>query len=316
MPHLLLHVGTHKTGTTSIQQALSRDRDRLRSAGIYYPDSKPWFGRDRESHWPFAHALTGTAPDQLDLARRFVDHIRADTSEKETTILSAEAIYRHLDGVDAWQRIRELHARWDAKRRYLERLATVLDDFDVEPMIFLRRPDQFAESVYAEMVTKMLLQEPFHQWREALTWLCNYDRHVDLYRNIFGKMTVFRYEDAAGQVDKAFFEHIGLDPPKESLRERRSADARVILWMRLAQPGTRPQRFAFAASDEAINAFDDYGSPTLWESLEQRLDFLRRFEGPYGCSYFDPPTDERSIATLDDKTAGRIAAAWSRWIQH
>lgn len=36
---LILHVGPHKTGTTSVQAALYENRERLRSDGILYPDT-------------------------------------------------------------------------------------------------------------------------------------------------------------------------------------------------------------------------------------------------------------------------------------
>jgi hypothetical protein len=34
---LILHIGTHKTGTSSIQACMEANRARLRAAGVHYP---------------------------------------------------------------------------------------------------------------------------------------------------------------------------------------------------------------------------------------------------------------------------------------
>src|SRR6202022_3469950 len=39
MPRCFIHIGTHKTGTTSIQHLLSRNSSALRQMGYYYPDA-------------------------------------------------------------------------------------------------------------------------------------------------------------------------------------------------------------------------------------------------------------------------------------
>ena len=41
---LILHAGTHKTGTTSIQKVLADNRDWLRERGLIYPDGGSVFG--------------------------------------------------------------------------------------------------------------------------------------------------------------------------------------------------------------------------------------------------------------------------------
>jgi len=48
----LLHIGPHKTGTTSIQGALHLARERLAAEGVVYP------GRGRQPLWPIL-AVTG-----------------------------------------------------------------------------------------------------------------------------------------------------------------------------------------------------------------------------------------------------------------
>jgi hypothetical protein len=56
-PHLVLHAGTHKTGSTAIQTFLSDHRDRLQAAGILYPllDGDPLSHTSLQKHVGLAH---------------------------------------------------------------------------------------------------------------------------------------------------------------------------------------------------------------------------------------------------------------------
>ena len=44
MPRLVLHIGTHKTGTTSLQNHWHANRQALSQVGIVYPDLTPHSG--------------------------------------------------------------------------------------------------------------------------------------------------------------------------------------------------------------------------------------------------------------------------------
>ena len=47
---LAIHVGPHKTGSTSVQRALAKDREALAGLGVWYPPSLP------DAAWPEQHA--------------------------------------------------------------------------------------------------------------------------------------------------------------------------------------------------------------------------------------------------------------------
>jgi len=43
MPNLFIHIGTHKTGTTAIQDSLAANRFKIKNQGVYYiPPIKAW----------------------------------------------------------------------------------------------------------------------------------------------------------------------------------------------------------------------------------------------------------------------------------
>jgi hypothetical protein len=317
MPKLVLHIGTHKTGTTSIQQAMARQRAELRRDGIYYPDSSRALGGTTEAHHPFAHALTGTDRSALRKARRFARSLRREAKGDETVVLSAEPIWRHVYGAEKWTRLAQDDPTdyWDRRRTYLETLRDVLGAFDVEVVVVLRRQDRFVESNYSEMVARRMVQAPFHRWREKQRPVVDYSSQLLVLESVFDTVTVLRYEDCGGRAETAIFRHLGATDPPPEVTTRRSPDARVLLWMRLAKPGNWRKRRAFADSSEATGLFDDYGSATLWSSLEERLAYVESFGGPYGHTFFSPPTTNGVTASLTDASAGAIADAWRRWRQ-
>jgi hypothetical protein len=58
---LVLHAGTHKTGTTSIQKVLSDNRTWLRDRGLIYPDGEGVYSPKAplKTHHVFARSFTG-----------------------------------------------------------------------------------------------------------------------------------------------------------------------------------------------------------------------------------------------------------------
>jgi len=71
---LAVHVGPHKTGSTSVQRALGANRDRLEAAGVLYPPSLP------DAEFPGQHAdLAGL------LAAGAVDRMHAWLAEAHAT---------------------------------------------------------------------------------------------------------------------------------------------------------------------------------------------------------------------------------------
>jgi hypothetical protein len=312
-PRLVLHMGTHKTGTTTIQRALHRDRDRLAKLGVHYPDPEPLFGKAVAHHHQFARAVTRVDDERYPAAKAFVAHIGSRATAGDTVVISSESLYRHVHGKRSWKAIGDPEVVEDRRRRYLSRIMRLFSGFDLEVLLFVRRQDRFVESFYAEKILKHLEQESFVSWRETRVPFADYSSQIALLESVCPRVVVRRYEDAAGDVERVFYEHVGLPAPDVPARHRRSADARLLLWMRDARPGTWRQRRAFAASEEACSLFDDDEAPTMWESFDARLDFLRRFGGPYGHEFFAPPQDDAAPASLTPEDAARIQQVWDRW---
>jgi len=133
---LVLHIGTHKTGTTSIQRALHFARDDLAAKGVLYPLTD----RDRDlrlrlrKHGELSLvARTGTDAQVAAERDALVEEIEA--SGAHTVIVSEEG----LSGPNA---------------RAPAFFAPLRERYALEVICYLRRQDSFAESFYNQVVKR------------------------------------------------------------------------------------------------------------------------------------------------------------------
>ena len=131
---VVIHAGYHKTGTTSIQVAMTRARQRLRAYGVLYPQSGvpdefpyghhllPWSLMKQP---PAGRSLAAAARDEL--WRELGDEITA--SPAAVVILSSE----EFDRLD---------------RAEISSVAERLQDHDIIPVIFLRNHADLIETMF------------------------------------------------------------------------------------------------------------------------------------------------------------------------
>lgn len=129
-PRLLIHIGTHKTGTSAIQSGLWAHREALRERGIVYPDTRrePW--PDLPKHCSVFRAAVSGRADWADEERQWL-LAQATQPGVHTVLISEEG----LSEPDA------------ALPRFFEPLREVLD---IEVLCCLRRQDRFVESLYGQ----------------------------------------------------------------------------------------------------------------------------------------------------------------------
>lgn len=145
---LTLHIGTEKTGTTSIQEALATDRARLAERGILFPKL---FGSPNQMELPVG-SLVGEANDEVSLIelnkagcgrdeyrRRLIDQIADEIAAGRYSriVLSNEHCHSRLN--DPAQ-----------IRRLLAMFPVALEDVDV--VVYLRRQDRVAVSLYSTIL--------------------------------------------------------------------------------------------------------------------------------------------------------------------
>lgn len=206
---LFLHVGTHKTGTTSIQVALTRMRRKLAARGVLYPETGAPAANPFAQHllaWSVIrrpHYLPVFDPGEAG----FGDEARAklwedlrdeiDDTEAHTVILSSEEF--------------DVLARDE-----VQALGRELADYDVTPVIFLRNFADLLESSYRTSIAYGALRREFADYIHNQRIRLDYAQFVREWAEIaaHGQVIVFFYDDPSirrGAVE-SFFRLIGFEP--------------------------------------------------------------------------------------------------------
>lgn len=131
---IILHIGVYKTGTTAVQNFLSRNRSALAQRGVLYPESFTRF----DAHHPLPWAL-GVGHRDKDTSVRPDEVVRAIMQEAvsakaDTVILSSEEFIN----LEATER--------------LPKLKRLFDGHAIEILIYLRRQDSLLLSTYGQHV--------------------------------------------------------------------------------------------------------------------------------------------------------------------
>jgi hypothetical protein len=192
-----LHVGTHKTGTTSVQHFLSaNDRLLAAEAGIYVPRA----GRADGSGGHHNIAWELNDDERFDPARGALRDVLAEIAGQplRRTCLSSEDF-------------EYLHTRPDALRRLAEGFTGI--GFVPQVILYLRPQAGYAESLYAELVRHGLaisfpafldaiIATGEYRFNASWRFAFDYDRLVNAFADAFGtgNVTVRRYDARGGDV--------------------------------------------------------------------------------------------------------------------
>ena len=130
---LVLHAGTPKTGTTSLQWHLASNRHSLAEQGYWYPQPP-------ESSRPPKHQqLVGKLRSGDEAAfKEYIEGALRDMPENTHSIIfTTEGIFNH------W---------WDYTSKAKGLLRQLADLFDFELCIWFRKPESFAAALYAQNI--------------------------------------------------------------------------------------------------------------------------------------------------------------------
>jgi hypothetical protein len=319
---LILHAGTEKTGTTSIQSVLFRNRDWLRQRGVFYPSEA---GR-KNRHHSFATNLI--SPSTAAAARQFLEEAAAAAGTCHTILLSTEWLYsaaHNPSGIDFAPIEEETY--WTARKRYLADLADICAGFDTELVLFLRRPDDYAEACYKTFVAQGRYSQSFRTFLASYAPQFEYSKQLEALRSSFSVVRVLSYDASQADIVGAFFHEIGFPvPPATECQLNQSTDARLTLWMARGNAGGSAEaaavakerlfkkRRAFSSSQAARRLFADFGQSTLWLSNAEREEFVSRMTSGLESDFFCSTTNRsRETAQLDQDTIRQITGAYRLW---
>lgn len=280
----VLHIGTGKTGTTTIQGVLARSRAALAESGTLYPRA---FGRRRHLGFGFLvlpdqdlvrspeWLRAGNADVDPDEFRRRVRRRlqREITPDVDRLLISDEGLYRRNEGAVAGAR------EFTAARGGATRV-----------VIYLRRQDDHLASNYQQVVKGGAIAR-FADWAATdRHQMYDYHRHLVRWRDGIGPATFVvrtfeRERFVRGSLVADFLDAAGLDvdeaqlAPVERRNESLSAEAvEVLRVLNLHRVENEGARAGLIVNRELVARLQRVPGPTLTLPAAALDRFQRRWE--------------------------------------
>jgi len=248
--HLIFHVGTHKTGTTSIQTMMQDNRPFFEGQGLYYPRS----GQVRNGgQHNIAWELNGDAG--FDPALGTLAELEAELAVARVpdAIVSSEDFEFWYDQPSKLQQIADMATRLGMK---------------VDVVLVVRPVRDYVESLFKELLkhglqqsreefVDQLVREGHYEFRER-TYRFDYPAMIEGFYTIFGRENVWVIQYDIVDSNKPFFDVVSrlVDRPTRGVanwgrKNQRNGTARATLrhpvsaLRRLREPGKlKPQEAA------------------------------------------------------------------------
>ncbi|SCB41695.1 hypothetical protein [Rhizobium multihospitium] len=207
--NVLIHIGLHKTGSTSIQHFMASNRERLRDGGILY----------------YRGALTDH--NHVDLHVVSIRPDRGTPFKRDTGIQNTPEFLKKVQG-----RVRDALAQ-DAKlivfsnegisliahRDEALRLKSLFTDSNIKILVYLRNKADFLASYRAEMEKykhPITITQDSYAYTEDDSWLINYPERLKVFREVFGDSNIVTIDydkemESHGSVLPSFISAIGAE---------------------------------------------------------------------------------------------------------
>ena len=316
--HCIVHAGSHKTGTTSLQNVLATCRGELARAGVSYPA----YGRKARNHNALAHRLATCAEDELPALRRQLkavpDGMGARPDGAATLLLSAEEFSTRIGNADPWVGFDD-GAYWEHRRRYLSRLRGVLpEEARIDVFLCLRDHESYAHALYATKVLSGQVGGGFGDFVRRCAPIFDYRRQVEVLAETLGPVRLQSFDALRGDLVNRSFASLGLPVHVENVpRLRPTPPLGRVHWLaRAAASGmAEDERKRRATFCRVAPGIDEAVVRSLWASESERLDFLSRCTPPPLEGWASPVVEGRAAdPALLERQADAIESEYRRWL--
>jgi len=317
--HCIVHAGSHKTGTTSLQHELTARRTELAVAGFSYPA----LDRKTRNHNALAHRLATCSDDELPAWRRKLSAVPARLGTRRdgatALLLSAEEFSTRIGNLDPWAGFDD-GAYWEHRRQYLARLRDVLPEgARVEVFLCLRDHESYAHALYATKMLSGKFGGSFGDFVRRCAPIFDYRRQVEVLAEVLGPVRLQSFDALRGDLVNRSFALLGLPlrvehPPR--LRATPALD-RVHWLARATHAGVsaheRRRRATFCGRYPGDQA---PAVRSFWSSESERQDFLGRCVPP-PLEGWAPAAAVGSIAdpAFLERQANSIESEYRQWLR-
>ncbi len=187
----VIHIGTEKTGSSTIQKFLALNRKRFAREGILYPAAT---GKDGGSQWGFA---ASARPDawKMDIGLFLSISTEAELAQyKETFQAKLDKETRHIGNPDTLIISAEHLQSRLVNQTFIANLKTFLEKWaeTFEIIVYFRRQDRVAVSFYSTTIKSgRENQQVFPPMpKNGLSYYFDYEKIYDNWSAIFGKTNI------------------------------------------------------------------------------------------------------------------------------
>lgn len=276
MARLILHIGTHKTATTSIQKFLALHRSTLAERGVFYPGYDLIGHKSHYAHLGIVNALSGRHTQfSAEDAQTFFRKVRERVQDFDTTVISAEPFYRHVKGGGALDRP---EVYWPARMAYLEQLRDIFGEAEI--VVVFRRQADYAQSLYQEHVKVTSYHKPFRDFLTDFWYHFAFLDQARAWNQVFPGLKALSFEKlaASGDAVAEFTRLIGLPcqdlPPAARHNDGMAVD--MVILKRLLHMSER-ERGSKEDMRPALEELEARLGPELFSEIEPRS-FFRNAE--------------------------------------
>lgn len=283
MTHLFIHIGAHKTGTTTIQGYLDLASDELLEHDVTYPRSN-WY---HHSQHRMAFAMKGMTDPA--------------TREKPDFETELAALNREIRSAKTSKVLISSEEFFSCKADVIEALKCGLDCDSVTILAFLRRPDDFLLSIYNQNTktpqnTFTLAIDHFLKDPKKISEDMDYDACVTRWADAFGSQNVRLLSYEANPPLTTLSEEVGF-PIAEGAEQANlniSVPAPVVELMRLSKITNMPVNLRVDLYKLANRVFagaprDDLSGDQRREILTALKPDLEKLFGRFGMENRYPP---------------------------
>src|SRR5579859_8251733 len=186
----IVHIGIHKTGTTSIQMFLETFKDRLKASGIHFYSGLYTASNHVELH-AAAMRANRMSPFKMDNHLVIDEAFRARVRDRISQSIAESSCRCHLFSAEGLS-----YLRFEDE---MDRLKSMLPGGSIEIIVYLREPADFLASYRTQMHRHKL---PDHIDRDSFayvaddTWLVDFASRIANFKQAFGpqNVTVLDYD--------------------------------------------------------------------------------------------------------------------------